>query len=50
VAKSKEIADSLAKDNGDPIGSTPEEFREFLTQEVARWQKTAQRAGIQLDE
>jgi len=50
VAKSREIAEALALDNGDPIGSTPEEFRQFLTEEVARWQKTAQRAGIQLDE
>ena len=50
VAKSPEVAEKLAKDNGDPVGSTPEEFRQFLGQEVARWQRTAKRAGIQLDE
>ncbi len=50
VAKSPEVAEKLAEDNGDPVGSTPEEFRQFLGQEVARWQRTAKRAGIQLDE
>ncbi len=50
VARSPEIAARLAEDNGDPIGSTPEEFRQFIIQEVARWQRTAKRAGIQLDE
>ena len=50
VARSQEIADKLAEDNGDPVGSTPEEFGQFIAREAARWQSTVKKAGIQLDE
>lgn len=50
VARAPEIIDKVALDNGEAIGSTPDEFRQFLTREVARWQRTAKRAGIALDE
>lgn len=49
VARSPEIIDKIVQDNGNAVGSTPEEFRQFLAEEVARWQRVAKNTGIELD-
>jgi tripartite-type tricarboxylate transporter receptor subunit TctC len=31
------------------VGSTPEEFRAFVTEEIARWRKVITDAGIKME-
>ena len=35
--KSRDVLDRLAPDGAEPVGSTPEEFRQHLAREIARW-------------
>ncbi len=44
--QSREVLDRLAPDGGEPVGSTPEQFREHLVKEIARWHKVVKDAGI----
>ncbi|HSC96505.1 MAG TPA: tripartite tricarboxylate transporter substrate binding protein [Burkholderiales bacterium] len=44
--KSRDVLNRLAPDGGEPVGSTPEEFRQHLAREIARWRKVVQDAGI----
>ena len=39
----------LADEGSEPMGSTPEEFRAFLTAEHAKWGKVVRDARVQLD-
>ena len=41
------IAGQLAQRGFDPVGSSSEAFRAFITEETARWTDVARRAGIQ---
>jgi tripartite-type tricarboxylate transporter receptor subunit TctC len=49
IAKSAEIVDNISSDGGEPIGSTPEQLRQFIAAEVPRWRKVVKDAGIQLE-
>jgi tripartite-type tricarboxylate transporter receptor subunit TctC len=49
IAKSREIQDRIVDDAGEPVGSTPEAFRQFIQTEVAHWRRLAKQAGIKLD-
>jgi tripartite-type tricarboxylate transporter receptor subunit TctC len=33
-----------------PMGTTPDEFRAFLTDEIARWKKVITDAGIKMEQ
>jgi tripartite-type tricarboxylate transporter receptor subunit TctC len=44
--KSRDVLDRLAPDGGEPVGSTPEQFRDHLAREIARWRKVVKDAGI----
>ena len=44
--KSRDVLDRLAPDGGEPVGSTPEQFRQHLATEIARWRKVVKDAGI----
>lgn len=46
--KSRDVLNRLAPDGGEPVGSTPEEFRQHLAREIARWRKVVQDAGIKI--
>ena len=43
------MAARLADEGSEPMGSTPEEFRAFLTAEHAKWGKVVRDARVQLD-
>jgi tripartite-type tricarboxylate transporter receptor subunit TctC len=43
------VAARLADEGSEPMGSTPEEFRAFLTAEHAKWGKVVRDARVQLD-
>ncbi|MES2564208.1 MAG: tripartite tricarboxylate transporter substrate binding protein [Pseudomonadota bacterium] len=52
LAKSTKAADvvsRLAPDGGEPVGSSPEELRQFIVNDIARWRKVVSDAGIKLD-
>ncbi len=48
AAKAPEILQKLASDGTLMVGSTPEQFRQHIATEAARWRKVAQDTGIKL--
>jgi tripartite-type tricarboxylate transporter receptor subunit TctC len=46
AAKSAELGEKLKDDGGEPVGSTPEEFRQLITREIPRWRKLVKDLGI----
>ena len=49
AAKSPDVGERMAVDGGEPLGTTPGQFRRHLTEEIARWRKVVQVAGIRVD-
>ena len=48
AAKAPDVVARLAPDGAEPIGSSPEQLRQFLIADIARWRKVVKDAGIQL--
>jgi tripartite-type tricarboxylate transporter receptor subunit TctC len=46
IVKSPELAEQLKRDGSDPVGSSTAEFVDHLREEVAKWKKVLERAGI----
>ncbi len=46
IVKSPELAEQLKRDGSDPVGSNTAEFVAHLRDEVAKWKKVLERAGI----
>jgi len=46
IVKSPELAEQLKRDGSDPVGSTTAEFVTHLREEVAKWKRVLERAGI----
>jgi tripartite-type tricarboxylate transporter receptor subunit TctC len=46
IIKSPEFAEQLKRDGSDPVGSTTAEFVAHLRDEVVKWKKVLDRAGI----
>ncbi len=49
AAKAPDIAERMAGDGGEPLGTTPEQFRQHLSDEIARWRKVVLVAGIRVE-
>lgn len=49
VVKSPGIAERLSDDGGEPIGSTPREFRQFIALEILVWRKVVTDAGLRVE-
>ena len=49
MATLPDVADSLKADNSEPVGSTPEQFRQFIAAEVPRWRKLVRDTGIKVE-
>ncbi len=49
AAKAPDIGERMAADGGEPLGTTPEQFRQHLVDEIARWRKVVQVAGISVE-
>ena len=49
VVKSPQISAQLAADGGEPVGSTPEEFRKLILSEIARWRNVVANSRIQVE-
>jgi tripartite-type tricarboxylate transporter receptor subunit TctC len=44
-----DVKDKMSADGADPVGSTPEQFEEFLSKERVRWAKIIKASGIESD-
>ncbi|MBI2296372.1 MAG: tripartite tricarboxylate transporter substrate binding protein [Betaproteobacteria bacterium] len=49
ILHSPETRERLAKDGGEPVASSPEDFGAFIRAETVKWAKVAKSAGIQLE-
>ena len=49
VVKSPQIAKQLATDGGEPVGSSPEEFRQLIASEVERWRRLVVNSRITVE-
>ena len=49
AAKAPDVIARLSPDGAQPIGSTPEELRQFIVTDIARWRKVVKDAGIKLE-
>jgi len=47
--KSAAVIERFSVDNAEAIGSTPQEYAEFIAREQARWKDVIQRAGVKVD-
>ncbi len=46
--KSPDMSERLATDGAEPVGSTPEEFGQYLASEITRWRRVVKVAGVRL--
>lgn len=49
AVRSPGVIKKLAEDGGEPVGSTPENFRELISVEIPRWRKVVKEAGIRAE-
>src|SRR5919109_1299816 len=49
AAKSAAVAERFKADDAEAIGSSPQEYAEFVAKEQARWKDVIQRANIKID-
>ena len=49
AAKSKDTLDAFAGDSTEAVGSTPQQFADFIKKEQARWSVVVKTAGIKAD-
>lgn len=49
AVKSPDVAGKLAADGGEPIGSTPQEFRDFILEEVRVWRRIVTESGVKIE-
>src|SRR5437764_14299476 len=47
--KSKDVADVLASDGVTPAGGSPDQFREVIRNDIARWSEVVKKANIKID-
>ncbi|MDW8467943.1 MAG: tripartite tricarboxylate transporter substrate binding protein [Burkholderiales bacterium] len=46
AARQPSVAERLAVDNAEAVGSTPKEYADFIAREQARWSEVVRKAGI----
>ena len=49
AVRSKAVLERLAAESAIPVGSTPQEFAQFIAKEQARWKEVIQKAHIKAD-
>jgi len=49
VLKAKELEENLAADGVTPAGGTPEQFQALIRNDIERWRKVVQQAGVKLE-
>jgi tripartite-type tricarboxylate transporter receptor subunit TctC len=49
VLKAKELEENLAADGVTPAGGTPEQFQALIRNDIERWRKVVQQAGVKVE-
>ena len=49
ILKQRDIHERILDVGGEPVGSTPEQFRKFMHADVAKWAKIVKESGAKLD-
>lgn len=49
TVKSPDLANRIGEDGGEPVGSTPDEFRRFIASEVRVWHEVVRANGIKVE-
>ena len=44
-----DVRDRIVHDGSDPVGNTPQEFRDFMTSDLNKWAKLVKESGAKLD-
>ena len=49
VVDSPDVSDKFSADGGEPVGSTPEEFRKFIAAEIGVWHRVIKESGVKIE-
>jgi len=49
VLSQREVRERIVADGSEPVGSTPEDFRQFMLADLAKWAKLVKQSGAKLD-
>ena len=49
VLNNPEVRERIVADGSEPVGSSPEEFRQFMLADLAKWTKVVKESGMKLD-
>jgi tripartite-type tricarboxylate transporter receptor subunit TctC len=49
VVQQPDVADKFAADGGEPVGSTPQEFRKLLAAEILVWHRVIRESGVKIE-
>jgi tripartite-type tricarboxylate transporter receptor subunit TctC len=49
VLSQPEVRERIVADGSEPVGSTPEDFRQFMLADLAKWAKVVKQSGAKLD-
>ena len=49
ITRMKDIGDRILADGAEPVGSAPEEFRQYLLADLAKWARLVKESGAKLD-
>jgi tripartite-type tricarboxylate transporter receptor subunit TctC len=49
VVQSPEVAEKLSADGGEPVGSTPQEFRKLIAAEIVVWNRVMRESGVKIE-
>jgi tripartite-type tricarboxylate transporter receptor subunit TctC len=49
ILNQPDVRERIVADGSEPVGSTPEEFRQFMLADLAKWAKLVKQSGAKLD-
>jgi tripartite-type tricarboxylate transporter receptor subunit TctC len=49
ILQSPEIRDRIVADGSEPVGNSPEAFRQFMLADAAKWVKLVKESGAKMD-
>ena len=49
ILRQPEVRERIIADGGEPVGNSPEEFRQFMLADLAKWAKLVKESGAKLD-
>jgi tripartite-type tricarboxylate transporter receptor subunit TctC len=49
IVRSPDVAEKFSADGGEPIGSTPQEFRELIAAEIRVWHRVIRESGVKVE-